>query len=218
MRPVLLISVLLLLLPVYGQVRVSAGARAGFNIAHIRHTPVPDGYDKKIMLGSNFGALLRVSFGEHFGVQTEVLFSQKGQRWTQQIDNFDTYQKLVSNYIEFPVLGVARVGGEKVKAVFCLGAYFAYWSGGYLETAVRQDKQTVNSDHTDQVFTSDERRFDAGLASGIGMEIKAGPGAVELAVRHDLGLADRSRSDEPHTATYNCNMFFSAAYLVPLGK
>lgn len=210
--------VLLFSLPVLAQVKVAAGARAGFNMAHIRKTEVPGGFDKKIMPGGNFGGLLRVSFNELFAVQTELLFSQKGQRWVQKSDSVNHYQKLVSNYIEIPVLGVARVGGDKVKAVFYLGGYFAYWSGGYFQTSSQQDEQTIASSHTDQVFTSNERRFDAGITTGAGMDIEAGPGLVEIAVRHNLGLADRSKSDLPHTKTYNCNLFVSAAYIIPFGK
>lgn len=206
-------------LPVlFAKVDVLAGARVGMNLAHIRKLAEPEGYSKKIMLGSNFGGLVRVKFNKVFGLQTEILFSQKGQRWTQDLDSLDNYKKLVSNYIEFPLIGVARVGGEKIKAVFYLGAYFAYWSGGYYQNSSQQDNQTIASDNTDYPFSSGDQRFDAGIASGVGMDIKAGPGLVEIAVRHDFGLVDRSKIDEEHTKTYNCGLFFSAAYIIKIGK
>jgi hypothetical protein len=201
----------------FSKIQVSAGARAGLNLAHMRKMDPSNGYKKKLKLGSDFGGLVRVGFGDHFGVQAEVLFSQKGQRWRKTEDSLKYHEQWVANYVEFPVLGVARFGSEKIKAVIYVGAYLGYWTGGYFQASVQQDKQTILSEHTDTDF-SNLRRFDAGLATGAGVEIKAGPGVLEIAVRHDLGLVDRFKKDYPHTKIYNCNLFISAAYIIPIGK
>ena len=61
------------------EVGVSVGARAGFNIAHLRKFTPPDGYKKRVNLGSDIAAVLRVDFNKYIGLQTELNFTQKGQ-------------------------------------------------------------------------------------------------------------------------------------------
>lgn len=203
----------MLLLSAKAEVGVSVGARAGFNIAHLRKFTPPDLYKKRVTLGSDLAAVLRIDFNKYIGLQTEVEFTQKGQAWKRKQDSAKYVSKFVLNYIQFPVLAVARVGSEKVKGVFYLGPYFAYWAGGYGQSSVSVDKQSKNSTTEKYVFTKDDMRFDVGLVTGAGAAFKVGKGWIEVTARHNLGLLSTTKKNSGLTKTYNCNFNLSLGYL-----
>jgi hypothetical protein len=198
------------------EISVSAGGRVGLNLAHIRKTAVPEHYKKKIILGSNFGGTLRVNINEHIGVQAEILFSQKGQRWTNKTDTAQYYIRFVNNYVEFPALAVVRFGSDKVKFTGFAGVYLAYWSGAYTQENARTEKMTLNDHTTDYVFSKKDRRMDWGLSTGVGVNFKVGNGWLEVAARHNLGLISRELNSSGKT--YNCNFNLSVGYLFDLKK
>ncbi len=195
------------------EVGVSVGARAGFNIAHLRKFTPPDGYKKRVNLGSDIAAVLRVDFNKYIGLQTELNFTQKGQGWKRSEDSAKYNAKFVANYIQFPVLVVARVGNEKVKGVFFLGPYFAYWTGGYTQNSVSIDKQSKNATTQKYVFTNKDMRFDVGLTTGAGANFKVGKGWIEVAARHNLGMMSTTKKNSGLTKTFNCNFNLSVGYL-----
>lgn len=203
----------MLLLSAKAEVGVSVGARAGFNIAHLRKFTPPDLYKKRVTLGSDLAAVLRIDFNKYIGIQTEVEFTQKGQAWKRTQDSAKYVSKFVLNYIQFPVLAVARVGSDKVKGVFYLGPYFAYWAGGYGQNSVSVDKQSKNSTTEKYVFTKDDMRFDVGLVTGAGAAFKVGKGWIEVTARHNLGLLSTTKKNSGLTKTYNCNFNLSVGYL-----
>lgn len=194
------------------EVGVSVGARAGFNIAHLRKFTAPDLYKKRIMLGSDIAGVLRIDFNKYIGIQAEIEFTQKGQAWKRSQDSAKYVAKQVANYIQFPLLAAARFGNEKVRGVFLLGPYFAYWTGGYSQNSVSVDRQTRNEDHTKYVFTKNDMRFDVGLTSGAGADFKVGKGWIELMARHNLGLLSTTTKDSGLPKLYNCNFSLSLGY------
>lgn len=195
------------------EVGVSVGARAGFNIAHLRKFTPPDLYKKRVTLGSDLAAVLRIDFNKYIGLQTEVEFTQKGQAWKRSLDSAKYVSKMVLNYIQFPVLAVAKVGNQKIKGVFYLGPYFAYWAGGYDQSAVSVDKQSKNATTNKYNFTKDDMRFDVGLITGAGADFKVGKGWIEVSARHNLGLLSIAKKNSGLPKMYNCNFNLSVAYL-----
>lgn len=203
----------LLFVSVKAEVGVSAGARAGFNVAHLRKFSPPEFYKKRIVLGSDIAAMLRIDFNKHIGIQTEVEFSQKGQAWKRSVDSARYVSKLSLNYIQFPILAVARVGSEKYKATFYLGPYFAYWAGGYTQNSVSVDKQSRNATTEKYIFTKDDNRFDVGLVTGVGGDFKVGKGWIQVMARHNLGFISFTKNASNAPKLYNCNFNFSVGYL-----
>lgn len=200
----------------YSKIEVNVGGKAGMNMSHIRKIQNPEGFKKKQNLGSNIGALVRVNFNSFIGVQTEILFTQKGQRWMSKTDSTKSYSRFVNNYIEVPLMAVARFGSEKTKAVVYLGTYFGYWAGAYTQNSTQQDKQTISKSNVDYKLTSYDNRFDLGMASGVGVDFKLGNGYLELAARHNLGLMNRTTNKS--NKQYNCNFNFSISYLFKATK
>ncbi len=194
------------------KVGVSAGARAGFNIANLVKFDAPGLSKRKPLLGSDIAGVLRLDFNKYIGFQMEVEFTQKGQAWSHSLDSLKYYGKFVANYIQFPLLAVASYGNHKVKGVFLLGPYFAYWTGGYLQNSIRIDNQTRYEDHQRFEFTPNEVRFDVGLTSGIGADFKVGKGFIELMSRYNIGFLSTAKKIPDLKQLYNSNFSLSLGY------
>ena len=203
----------LLFISVKGEVGVSAGARAGFNIAHLRKFTPPDLYKKRVSIGSDIAAVLRIDFDKHFSLQTEIEFTQKGQAWKRTQDSAKYVSRFVANYIQFPILAVARVGTGKYKAVFYLGPYLAYWAGGYAQRSISVDKQSRDANTDKYIFTKNDMRLDVGLTTGVGGDFKVGKGWIQVVARHNLGLLSTTKKNSGLPKLYNCNFNFSIGYL-----
>lgn len=212
-KRLLFIISILFVSSIYAEINVSAGARAGFNVAHLRKFSAPEFYKKRIVLGSNIAAMLRIDFNKNIGLQAEVEFTQKGQAWKRTQDSAKLVSKQVLNYIQFPILAVARVGSEKYKATFYAGPYFAYWAGGYAQNSVSVDKQSRDANTTKYVYTKDDNRFDVGLVTGIGGDFKIGKGWLQVAARHNLGFLSIAKKNTALPKLYNCNFNLSIGYL-----
>jgi hypothetical protein len=202
----------MLLCHLKAEIGLSAGARAGMNISHLRKFTPADPFKKRVMLGSDIAGMLRLTFNKYIGLQLELEFSQKGQGWKQSLDSVKYSGKFVANYIQFPVLAAAAFGTEKVKAVILLGPYFAYWTGGYTQNSSSVDKQTRSESHEKYFFSKDDIRFDVGLTTGIGADFKAGKGWIELAARHNLGLMPNRKNGAALPRVYNCSFSLSLGY------
>lgn len=214
MRQLLLfLTALLLFSSLKAEVGVLAGARAGSNVAHLRKFSPPEFYKKRIVLGSDIAAMLRIDFNKNIGIQAEVEFIQKGQAWKRTQDSANYVSKFVANYIQFPILAVARVGTEKYKATFYLGPYFAYWAGGYNQSSVSVDKQSRDASTDKYVFTKDDNRFDVGLITGVGCDFKLGKGWLQVSARHNLGFLSIAKKNTALPNLYNCNFSLSVGYL-----
>lgn len=198
---------------VKAEVGVAAGARAGFNIAHLRKFSAPEFYKKRIVLGSDIAAMLRIDFNKYISLQTEIEFTQKGQAWKRSEDSARYLSKFVANYIQFPILAAARVGTEKYKATFYFGPYFAYWAGGYNQSSVSVDKQSRDASTNKYIFTKDDNRFDVGLVTGIGGDFKLGKGWLQVSARHNLGFMSMAKKNTTLPNLYNCNFSLTLGYL-----
>lgn len=197
---------------VLAEVGVTVGARAGFNIAHLRKYTPPDMYAKRVIMGADLAAVLRIDFSKNFGIQTEVEFTQKGQGWKRTQDSAHYTGKRIANYVQFPILAVGRVGTEKYKAVFLLGPYFAYWTGGYTQQSVSVDHQSLNAQTVKYDFTKNDNRFDVGLVTAAGADFKVGKGWIELMARHNLGFLSTAKKNSGLPNTYHCNFSLSLGY------
>ncbi len=218
LRSVLFISIFIFAVcTASAEISVSAGGRAGLNISNLRKFSSPTDYKKRVILGSDLAAFLRIDFNKYIGIQTEVEFIQKGQRWNRTLDSAKLTSKSVLNYIQFPILAVARVGSDKVKGAFLIGPYFAYWSGGYNQDAVSVDKQTTTAITNKYNFTHQDMRFDVGIVTGAGIDIKVGKkGWVEFTARHNAGLLSIAKKNTGMPKLYNnsFNLTFGYIYII----
>jgi len=212
-KGLLLLIVSAYFLSVKAEVGVSAGARAGFNISNLRKYTAPDGYKKRVNLGSDIAAILRIDFNKYISLQTEIEFIQKGQAWKRSQDSAKYTSKLVLNYVQFPIMAVGKFGTDKVKGVVQIGPYLGYWTGGYAQNSVSVDKTSKESDTQKRLFTKDDMRLDVGLVIGAAADIKVGKGWIEVGARYNLGLLSISKRNSGLPKLYNSSLGISVGYL-----
>lgn len=195
------------------EIGVLVGAKAGFDIAHLRKfEPITD-YKKTVKLGSDIAGMLRLDFNKYISLQTEIEFIQKGQAWKNKTDTAKYYGKWVMNYVQFPILAVGRFGNDKVKAIVQLGPYVSYWTGGYTQSSVTIDKQSKNAITNKYEFTTNNMRVDVGWITGIGANIKVGKGWIDVGARHQLGFLSINKKNTGLPKLYNCGVSFYVGYL-----
>lgn len=92
-----ILSVLLYDTDAYAQQRFSAGPRLGVNLSKYVG---PNVIDNKTIAGLSAGAFLMYSSLNHFGISADLLYSQKGARYTDLREG-DVTQRV--NYLEIPI-------------------------------------------------------------------------------------------------------------------
>jgi opacity protein-like surface antigen len=163
--PVVAIA-MIMSLQAYSQFNV--GVKAGVNYVNVA---VPDGFsDNEYRFGYHFGGYARFSFNERISLTGELLYSNKGYKFNEDIANGSGSLHL--NYINLPILfGFKPVN----KLTILAGPEFGY----RLSAKSKFDSQTVD------VSDIWDNKFDFGIAGGINYAITDKIG-VELRYVHGL--------------------------------
>jgi hypothetical protein len=138
-----------------------------------------------------------------FSVQPELLFSQYGIKLTQGSD----YLQVKYNVVEMPILLKATFGQRPdLKFFVNAGPVFSYAASGTVsaQEAGQSDSQAMD--------LSQQGRFAFGVAGGVGVALKAGPGSLLLEGRYSYLM----RSQDDGTKTSPQNLMLSIGYLFPL--
>jgi hypothetical protein len=152
------------------------------------------------MFGLNVGAYFILYLGNYLGIQTELLYSQKGYKYDfEDFDFVGTSLGLVTNlfkfsYIEFPILLKARLPG-RFSPYAVVGASFGVLLGVTVDNIYDSSfSQTFydsfwGSEPFDLIEWGWEyNTLDAGLVAGTGIDILFGALLLNLEVRYTLGL------------------------------
>ena len=102
----IIISVALISSSLYAQddrSKISLGVKAGANFANVYDSEGEE-FDSEGKLGLAVGAFVAIPIGQFFGIQPEVLFSQKGNKSSGSILGFDYDLTRTSNFIDIPLL------------------------------------------------------------------------------------------------------------------
>jgi hypothetical protein len=126
------------------------------------------------------GAFLTIAAGESVLIQPEVLFTQKGARYTDGEGDELLYKV---DYLEVPLLLKVRLGSGAARP-----ALFAGPAAGFKLRATvvsrTADGEENSADTSDQL-----RPVDWGLVFGGGVDVAAGSGTVTVEGRYTLGLS-----------------------------
>jgi hypothetical protein len=173
--------VLMLLLSVSGisAVEIGGGPKIGVNIANLNGD---DAGASEAKWGLNGGAFLNLDINPAVSFQAEILFTQKGARWTDTNPWFgDVEVTAALDYFEFPILLKLSwpVPGRTVPSVM-FGPYLAtkLSATGTLDVA-----GVSTSADIDNVEGSDY-----GLVFAAGLDFLVGTGRIVLDGRYSLGL------------------------------
>lgn len=145
-----------------------------------------------ITIGYGAGLLAGAYFGEHFGIQGEVIYSAINQRYTEN----DVEQKVTLKYINIPVLASFNTGkSNPVNLSFVAGPQVGISVGGAFDGEVEGDSVVLNP----QVNV---KKGDLGVAYGAGIDFgldQENMVRLGLGFRGVYGLLDIS--DDSNTQT-----------------
>lgn len=115
-------TVAIITFPAITFAQISIGAKVGANLSNVY-----DSNDETMQadpkLGLAFGGFVSIPLGEYFGIQPEVLFSQKGFQGSGSILGSDYSFSRTTNYIDIPLL-VAIKPSEMVTLL--VGPQYSY--------------------------------------------------------------------------------------------
>jgi hypothetical protein len=168
--------------------------KIGFTLAKIAASEDGDG-ENKSKLGLMLGAAVEIPFKDNFSFQPELLFIQKGGKYTYSEDDESSETKETINYLEIPVLFKATFG-EATKFYANAGPSFGFAIGGKYKYEESFDGDT-ESDSGKLKFGSGEeddyKGLDFGFQLGGGVLI-ADKYIIDL--RYGLGLSNISNAED----------------------
>ncbi|MDR0413013.1 MAG: PorT family protein [Dysgonamonadaceae bacterium] len=168
------------------------GINGGVTLSEMRFYPnIP----QELLLQQEGGISLRYLSEKHFGIQCELNYSLRG--WKEQTDtiaHFNRYARSVA-YLELPLMTHLYFNlGKRARLVFNIGPQVGY----NLSEKTLKKEISPNSGEYAYYNQPVQRKFDYGIAGGMGLEIRTGAGSLVLEGRYYFGLSDvfnNSRAD-----------------------
>ena len=170
------------------------GVKAGVNLASLTNNNTES---KKNLVGFAAGLMADFSFSDLISLHPEVLFSQKGVKYTSGGGGYtgSNTTQIRINYIDVPLL-------LRVKAD---GLFFeAGPQVGFLASRKYEIDNTTISTSTDGT-----RKVDVGYIAGVGYQL---PQGLEVGVRYNGGISDLN-DPSVGTKTRNSVFQFQLGYL-----
>lgn len=155
--------------------------KGGLNLANMSSDESPEP-DRSMKVGIASGVGLTVPVSDMVGIRAEMLFSQKGFKYTQTVPFFGTIDASVSvNYLDIPITAVLMIPSKGVQPSFFVGPVLGLKVGDPTVTV-----DGVSGD-TDVKLKS----LDIGLALGAGLNFPLGrTNSIGLDARYTLGLTN----------------------------
>lgn len=147
------------------------GIKGGFNISNLYSN---DTNDDTVLYGFNAGVYATLPISDFIAIQPEILYSTKGSKLEFNSAVTSSEIKFKLDYIELPLL--IRVN---------ITRNFNIHAGGYAAYLIRSKISGNGALYLNNINTTDLNKFDAGLATGIGIDFNT----VSLGVRYNYGLA-----------------------------
>jgi hypothetical protein len=200
----------LLLGPVllYSQTPINLGFQGGINLANAKITPDISTSTRTGFMG---GAVLEVEFSDIFSVQPEVLYIQKGAKYSDVMPvpsvgdvPFDATFKF--DYIEIPVLLKATFGSSSFRPFVFAGPNVGFKMKSELE--IEAMGQAATQDLKDETES-----IDFAIDFGAGGEFKiAKVTTVFASVRYSLGLTDVIKDPDASAKTTGIQIMVGAMW------
>jgi len=158
---------------------LTAGLKAGMNIANIHGDNVEDVWDSKI--GICAGGFIACSLSDLFAIQPELLFTMKGAKAEEEVLGETMKVTMKLNYLEIPVLAKLSIPipGTVKPSLFVGPSLAIKLSGkGKVEYAGESEERDIE----------DLKSTDFGLVFGGGVDFALGQGKLTVDARYTLGL------------------------------
>jgi hypothetical protein len=170
--------------------------KAGVNIASLSEDKYFDDIDdieEQSIYGFQAGLVFDLGISDVFTIQPELLFIQKGGKFTAGIDENNQFEgRVYYNFIEIPLLAKLQFnsdpGGEGVGFYLIGGPFGGFALNGRTETetTILGQTTTLENDinYDDEDADDYQKRIDYGIVFGGGLVL----GNIFLDARYNLGL------------------------------
>lgn len=196
---------------------LSLGAEAGVNLSNLSVD------DESVDFGSTTGIRVGGTLGYDAGVlgfQTGAAFSQKGASFESLEDAGLDDASLNLEYLEVPLLMNLDIptGPAPVSPTVYAGGNFGFELSCGISASAQGVEGSSSCAQGQEDVAVETKSLDVGLLVGGGLDFSAGPGALTVDVRYDLGLSDIT-DDEGATSPVelkNRNVQATAGYAIGL--
>lgn len=194
---------------------VGLGVEAGLNVSDLSVDTEGEGTEFDAETGFRAGGVLRYDFAPVIGFQTGLSFSEKGA--TSDAETATSAIEL--QYLEVPLLLQLNIptGPAPVNPRLFAGGTVNFELACDLtaSSAGVSVESECDSDDLGEAAL-DTKSTDIGFLFGGGLDFPAGPGALTVDVRFDLGLSDINDVADSPTELKNRNFQATAGYLISL--
>jgi len=228
--PRILLTGMLLLIALFTYAQTSIGIKGGVNYTSISQPDIIKGIgvDFKSITGASFGLVAEIGITDHFAIQPEIGYRQKGFKIEEGLD-LELFNvpvpiggKAVTklNYIEAPILAKVKFGNARVQGYVGAGPVFSYASGGRFITKAKV--LLVEVPITDTKLDLDAlgfERFDVGATIGTGIQFNtATAGSFFADVRYNKGFRDVYDVPVVDLKLQNSGFGINVGYMIPLTR
>ncbi len=164
---------------------IKFGVKGGFSLANLSFDPEISGVDLKSKAGFVGGVSMNIGLSRMFSLQPEVLYVQKGSKFSEGINGDSFELKINVDYLEIPLLlnlSFQKEGSSFVPSIFA-GPYIGLNTSAKIKETY--DGETYTEDIKDYI-----KDTDFGLTFGVGLGKQLGAGKIFLDIRYDLGLTN----------------------------
>jgi len=164
MKRIVLFFIVALLCSDMAMAQWSVGLNAGVNIDQPR-VNTQYAYTRNYVYGT--GAILALPVQYNFYDWLGLVMEPNCQYRCTYYSQTNFYSETQHNvYMEVPLMVDFSFGGKKVRGFVRVGGYIGGWLAGWRECMMNGESSSQTMKHE---FTDQQRRFDAGLAGGIGL-------------------------------------------------
>ncbi len=196
----ILIAAALFLVTNLAIAQFSVGIKTGINFNDISETDALDALtpDFKQLKGLNIGLVSELEIGNHFAIQPELSYTQKGFKLDEGMD-FELFNiplpvgvivRSKFSYLEVPLLFKGKMGDDKMKGYLIAGPSVGYAIDGQLRTTA---KAILEFDILDQDLDLGKIGYEkfevAGIVGG-GAEVKIPSGKLFMDARYQFGFTE----------------------------
>jgi hypothetical protein len=200
-----LLAALLVCLAVPASGQTSFGAKVGANISTWGGSDADRlGLgDAGSRTGLVIGGLINHRLSPLLAFQPELLYSQKGPKYSEQFMGQTLEATVKLDYVEVPLLLMVNVpvGSPQLRPTLHVGPTLAYEVGCKVSFSFFGESETEDCDSEpdfdDDVAPADRRKFDLGLGLGGGLDVDFRGGILTFEGRYTMGLRTLDTSSDP---------------------
>ena len=222
---------------VFAQVKaqISVGAKVGYQTTTLKYTGLAELIPIEMKKNDGFeaGVFAEFELGEHFSIQPELLYSERGFKVKENLvlglsdlgielpgqdilplDDipFNVIGRLDLNYLILPVLAKLKFGDENIKVYFNAGPEFSYAINADLglkgQIGLPFNFKNIPVPLNNAWF----EKFEAGAVVGGGLEFELEKGKFLIDARYTVGMTDLLKVPVINANVRNRGLSLSAGY------